>query len=132
MHPVNIISQSYFAVPCHELKLPFSCIKASEPVCFSLFFSGKIQDICVSSDGAYLCTIADDKSSKIFDVTNFGKILESFHNRNIKMRFIKCIKNWSVAHRECNSIKLIMLTKLVNLILCPVSAMKLQISSLPV
>ncbi|XP_054764435.1 peptidylprolyl isomerase domain and WD repeat-containing protein 1-like isoform X1 [Lytechinus pictus] len=35
---------------------------------------GKIQDISVSSDGAYLSTISDDKSAKIFDVTNFDMI----------------------------------------------------------
>lgn len=35
---------------------------------------GKMQDIAVSSDGAFLCTISDDKSAKIFDVTNFDMI----------------------------------------------------------
>ncbi|XP_071507877.1 peptidylprolyl isomerase domain and WD repeat-containing protein 1-like [Diadema antillarum] len=35
---------------------------------------GKVQDLSVSSDGAYLCTISDDKSAKIFDVTNFDMI----------------------------------------------------------
>lgn len=35
---------------------------------------GKIVSIAVSSDGAYLCTAADDKSIKIFDIIGFDMI----------------------------------------------------------
>ena len=41
------------------------------PLSFSL--SGKIVDVAVSADGMLLCTTADDKSLKVFDVLNFGK-----------------------------------------------------------
>ena len=29
-------------------------------------------DVAASYDGLYLCTIADDRSLKVFDVVNFG------------------------------------------------------------
>lgn len=34
---------------------------------------GKIMGMSVSADGQLLCSIADDKSLKIFDVVNFGE-----------------------------------------------------------
>ena len=37
---------------------------------------GVIQHIAVSDNGEFLCSIADDKSLKIFDVINFGKQLK--------------------------------------------------------
>ena len=42
----------------------------------SLFVSqtGVIQCIAVSADGQLLCSTADDKSMKVFDVINFGEL----------------------------------------------------------
>lgn len=34
---------------------------------------GNIQDLGMSPNGEFCCTISDDKSAKVFDVVNFGK-----------------------------------------------------------
>lgn len=36
---------------------------------------GNIQDLGMSPNGEFCCTISDDKSAKVFDVVNFGKFL---------------------------------------------------------
>ena len=46
---------------------------------------GKIVDVAVSADGMLLCTTANDKSLKVFDVINFGEL--SF------VCYIVCSKN---------------------------------------
>ena len=41
------------------------------------FPSGNIQDLAVSSNGEFCCTVSDDKTAKVFDVVNFGEIIFS-------------------------------------------------------
>jgi WD40 repeat protein len=35
---------------------------------------GAIQDLAANSSGTFLCSISNDKSLKVFDVINFGKV----------------------------------------------------------
>lgn len=37
-------------------------------------FPGNIEDLSMSPNGEFCCTISDDKSAKVFDVINFGKL----------------------------------------------------------
>ena len=58
---------------------------------FSLFFffAGKIVDMSVSADGMLLCTTADDKSLKVFDVINFGECPQSLNNVVITLNLFR-------------------------------------------
>ena len=38
-----------------------------------MFISGTIQDLSASSSGELCCSVADDKTMKVFDVINFGE-----------------------------------------------------------
>ena len=42
--------------------------------------SGHVMDVAASYDGLYLCTIADDRSLKVFDVVNFGMCVYLFYH----------------------------------------------------
>jgi hypothetical protein len=35
---------------------------------------GAIQDLAANSSGTFLCSVSNDKSLKVFDVVNFGKV----------------------------------------------------------
>ena len=38
-----------------------------------ILFIGAIQDMAASCNGELCCTVADDKTMKVFDVVNFGQ-----------------------------------------------------------
>ena len=59
-----MVSHLFSLVPLCSFSLSLS---------LSLSLSGKIVDVSVSADGMLLCTTADDKSLKVFDVLNFGE-----------------------------------------------------------
>ena len=37
------------------------------------WYTGRISAVAVTSDGLLLCTAAEDKALKVFDVMNFGQ-----------------------------------------------------------
>lgn len=60
-------------------RLVWTCLWSSVSLCYGDFpppsHPGKIVDVAVSADGMLLCTTADDKSLKVFDVINFGEVI---------------------------------------------------------
>ena len=66
-----VVDDINFLVRCQSLEVIFLSVIFS----FIVFIltSGKIVDVSVSADGMLLCTTADDKSLKVFDVINFGE-----------------------------------------------------------
>ena len=78
-HPINM---KVFLKPAHfRLEIYSTAIvrQPEIPLCnivdSLLCFSGAIQCIATSTDGQLMCSCADDKSLKVFDVVNFGKVL---------------------------------------------------------
>lgn len=43
-------------------------------VFISFIYTGVIESIAVSSEGALFCSVGDDKAMKVFDVVNFDMI----------------------------------------------------------
>jgi len=41
------------------------------PICWLVL--GNIEDMKVSNNGELACTVSDDKTSKVFDIVNFGE-----------------------------------------------------------
>ena len=37
-------------------------------------FAGRVLDVAASKDGLLVCSVSDDRSLKVFDVINFGKL----------------------------------------------------------
>lgn len=54
---------------------------------------GNIQGLCTNHTGSLLCSVSNDKSIKVFDVINFGKVLTTFASVLGLYRFMSKILN---------------------------------------